>query len=138
MKDVFNAERWLRHNETSHVPYNNIASPGRDEPRSLQQLRFAGTGQATFPTTILRYQPILFVPQFSVLKIPFSSLKSGFFFKRTRLTLQPAWFFLIFSHVPKSQHAGHIPALFEHQGQVDHLERFDHNGHKRVITPLTL
>ncbi len=68
MKDVFNAERWLRHNETSHVPYNNIASPERDEPRSLQQLRFAGTGQATFPTTILRYQPILFVPQFSVLK----------------------------------------------------------------------
>ena len=27
MKDVFHAERWLRWNGTSHVPYNNIASP---------------------------------------------------------------------------------------------------------------
>gem|GEM_PF-3769060 len=40
---TFPTKRWLRRNGTSRVPYDNIASPERDEPRSLQQHCIAGT-----------------------------------------------------------------------------------------------
>jgi len=57
---------WVRRNGTSRVPYNKIASPERDKPRSLQKEAsperdkprslqkhgFTGTGQAAFPTEI--------------------------------------------------------------------------------------
>jgi hypothetical protein len=49
-------KRWLRRNGTSHVPYERMASPERDEPRSLQKDGFSGTGRPAFPTKDLRYR----------------------------------------------------------------------------------
>jgi hypothetical protein len=43
---AFPTERWLRRNGTSRVPYEKMASPERDEPRSLQKDGFAVTGQS--------------------------------------------------------------------------------------------
>ncbi|GEM_PF-3372612 len=52
---TFPTERGLRRNGTIRVPYEKMASPERDEPRSQRKDGFAGTGQATFPTKKLIY-----------------------------------------------------------------------------------
>ena len=40
-------------------PYERMASLERDKPRSLQQLRFAGTGRAVFTRISYQNEPIL-------------------------------------------------------------------------------